>query len=230
MPRRASPRSPRPASSREHRAVIYEVSHRTRYRYSAPISISHHVLHLAPRTCEHQRCHAERPRGHPCARLLGRRYRLFRQSGHLPDRAGIAHRAVVPQPEPGRGERHPAAAAGHDRAVGDRGGAARRRPVGGRSRDPRAHLRIALHAREQRSRRLRRGLVRTGPAAVRCRPRSHQPHPPRLRLRARRHLGIDPGRPGVLRSAAASARTSRTSRSQRCARSASRCATSAATW
>ena len=36
--------------------MIYEVSHRTRYRYSAPISISHHVLHLAPRTCEHQRC------------------------------------------------------------------------------------------------------------------------------------------------------------------------------
>jgi transglutaminase-like putative cysteine protease len=36
--------------------VIYEVSHRTRYRYSEPTSISHHVLHLAPRPCEHQRC------------------------------------------------------------------------------------------------------------------------------------------------------------------------------
>jgi transglutaminase-like putative cysteine protease len=37
--------------------VIYAVSHQTRYRYSAPTSISHHVLHLAPRTTEHQRCH-----------------------------------------------------------------------------------------------------------------------------------------------------------------------------
>src|SRR5919106_4929273 len=56
MPKRASPRSPRPASSRDHPAVIYEVSHHTRYRYSKPTSISHHVLHLAPRPCEHQRC------------------------------------------------------------------------------------------------------------------------------------------------------------------------------
>jgi transglutaminase-like putative cysteine protease len=37
--------------------VIYEVSHHTRYRYSEPTSISHHVLHLAPRPCERQRCH-----------------------------------------------------------------------------------------------------------------------------------------------------------------------------
>ena len=37
--------------------MIYEVSHHTRYRYSAPTSISHHVLHLAPRPCEHQRCY-----------------------------------------------------------------------------------------------------------------------------------------------------------------------------
>jgi transglutaminase-like putative cysteine protease len=37
--------------------VIYEVSHHTRYRYSEPTSISHHVLHLAPRATEHQRCH-----------------------------------------------------------------------------------------------------------------------------------------------------------------------------
>jgi transglutaminase-like putative cysteine protease len=37
--------------------VIYEVSHRTRYRYGEPTSISHHVLHLTPRPCKHQRCH-----------------------------------------------------------------------------------------------------------------------------------------------------------------------------
>ena len=37
--------------------MIYEVSHHTRYRYGEPTSISHHVLHLAPRPCEHQRCH-----------------------------------------------------------------------------------------------------------------------------------------------------------------------------
>ena len=37
--------------------MIYAVSHRTRYRYSEPTSISHHVLHLAPRPCEYQRCY-----------------------------------------------------------------------------------------------------------------------------------------------------------------------------
>ena len=29
--------------------MIYEVSHRTVYRYSQPVSISHHLLHLTPR-------------------------------------------------------------------------------------------------------------------------------------------------------------------------------------
>ena len=32
----------------------YEVRHRTVYRYSQPVSISHHQLHLAPRRCDHQ--------------------------------------------------------------------------------------------------------------------------------------------------------------------------------
>ena len=32
----------------------YNVSHRTTYRYSQPVSISHHVLHLAPRACDRQ--------------------------------------------------------------------------------------------------------------------------------------------------------------------------------
>jgi transglutaminase-like putative cysteine protease len=32
----------------------YDVRHRTTYRYSQPVSISHHVLHLAPRACEGQ--------------------------------------------------------------------------------------------------------------------------------------------------------------------------------
>jgi transglutaminase-like putative cysteine protease len=36
--------------------VIYQVSHHTRYRYSRPTSISHHILHLSPRACDHQRC------------------------------------------------------------------------------------------------------------------------------------------------------------------------------
>jgi len=35
----------------------YEVRHRTTYRYSQPVSISHHVLRLAPRRCEHQLLH-----------------------------------------------------------------------------------------------------------------------------------------------------------------------------
>jgi transglutaminase-like putative cysteine protease len=36
--------------------VIYEVSHRTVYRYSQPVSISHHLLHLTPRTAVFQTC------------------------------------------------------------------------------------------------------------------------------------------------------------------------------
>lgn len=41
----------------ERRSVIYEVSHRTHYRYSIPVSLSHHVLHLTPRPCANQICH-----------------------------------------------------------------------------------------------------------------------------------------------------------------------------
>ena len=37
--------------------MIYDISHRTRYRYAQAVSISHHVLHLAPRPCPHQTCH-----------------------------------------------------------------------------------------------------------------------------------------------------------------------------
>jgi transglutaminase-like putative cysteine protease len=37
--------------------VIYDVSHRTSYRYSIPVSFSHHVLHLSPRPFTHQTCH-----------------------------------------------------------------------------------------------------------------------------------------------------------------------------
>lgn len=38
------------------RAILYEVSHRTTYRYSVPVSFSHHVLHLKPRPSLHQTC------------------------------------------------------------------------------------------------------------------------------------------------------------------------------
>ncbi len=37
--------------------MIYDVSHRTRYRYSIPVSFSHHRLHLTPRPCVNQVCH-----------------------------------------------------------------------------------------------------------------------------------------------------------------------------
>lgn len=37
--------------------VVYEVSHRTTYRYSIPVSFSHHLMHLTPRPCAHQTCH-----------------------------------------------------------------------------------------------------------------------------------------------------------------------------
>jgi transglutaminase-like putative cysteine protease len=38
-------------------SVTYEVSHRTTYRYSIPVSFSHHLMHLSPRPCAHQTCH-----------------------------------------------------------------------------------------------------------------------------------------------------------------------------
>ncbi len=34
--------------------MLYDVSHRTTYRYSMPVSFSHHVLHLIPRSCARQ--------------------------------------------------------------------------------------------------------------------------------------------------------------------------------
>ena len=34
--------------------MIYEVSHRTIYKYNHSVSISHHVLHMLPRQCRHQ--------------------------------------------------------------------------------------------------------------------------------------------------------------------------------
>jgi transglutaminase-like putative cysteine protease len=35
--------------------LIYEVNHKTFYRYSVPVSMSHHLLHLEPRDTAHQR-------------------------------------------------------------------------------------------------------------------------------------------------------------------------------
>jgi transglutaminase-like putative cysteine protease len=37
--------------------MIYSVSHRTTYRYGEAVSISHHMLHLLPRTAGNQICH-----------------------------------------------------------------------------------------------------------------------------------------------------------------------------
>lgn len=36
--------------------MLYDVSHRTTYRYSMPVSFSHHVLHLIPRGSDRQDC------------------------------------------------------------------------------------------------------------------------------------------------------------------------------
>jgi transglutaminase-like putative cysteine protease len=36
--------------------VNFDVSHRTTFTYSQRVSISHHLLHLAPRSCPHQLC------------------------------------------------------------------------------------------------------------------------------------------------------------------------------
>lgn len=40
---------------KERPAVAYHVRHRTAYRYGAPVTMSHHLLHLEPRDTGHQR-------------------------------------------------------------------------------------------------------------------------------------------------------------------------------
>ena len=40
--------------------MLFDVRHRTTYRYSQPVSISHHVLHLMPRRSDRQIVHASR--------------------------------------------------------------------------------------------------------------------------------------------------------------------------
>ena len=35
--------------------MIYDVSHRTIYRYSTPVAQSQHIVHMSPRTVERQR-------------------------------------------------------------------------------------------------------------------------------------------------------------------------------
>jgi transglutaminase-like putative cysteine protease len=37
--------------------MIFDVSHQTTYKYSQPVSISHHMFHLSPRTTSRQICH-----------------------------------------------------------------------------------------------------------------------------------------------------------------------------
>lgn len=37
--------------------MLYDVSHRTTYEYSIPVSFSHHMLHLTPRSSDRQVCH-----------------------------------------------------------------------------------------------------------------------------------------------------------------------------
>ncbi|MFW5680186.1 MAG: transglutaminase family protein [Pseudomonadota bacterium] len=39
--------------------MIYEVRHRTDYTYTAPVALSHHLLHLEPRTTHRQQVHAQ---------------------------------------------------------------------------------------------------------------------------------------------------------------------------
>ena len=36
--------------------MIYQVSHSTQYKYSEPVSVSHQMLHLTPRTGKRQNC------------------------------------------------------------------------------------------------------------------------------------------------------------------------------
>lgn len=57
-------------------SIVYEVSHRTFYRYSIPVSLSHHVLHLTPRPCANQICHRATLRitPTPTAQASGRDY------------------------------------------------------------------------------------------------------------------------------------------------------------
>ena len=144
--------------------------------------------------------------------------RLLRQPGPLPDAAGAAPAAHHHGQERRRGRR---AAPPPDAtpAVGDRA-----RPRAARTAHPTAldayqFVFESPHVAVDDDRaRLRRAVVRRGPAAARGRARPHAPHPPRVRLRPDAPPRWPRRWPTCCASGAASARTSRTSRSPACAR------------
>lgn len=92
--------------------MIYEVRHRTDYTYSAPVALSHHLLHLEPRTTFRQRVHAQSLLVEPMPAWGDRRQDAFgnparaitidREHKHLAVEARATVEVALPTwPEPG---------------------------------------------------------------------------------------------------------------------------------
>ena len=208
--------------------MIYEVSHRTVYRYSQPVSISHHLLHLTPRDGGFQACRdtAVEITPAPTVRAPGIDYFgnpttfVTIQQNHVELVLHALSSIEVERPaDPERG-RHA--------GLGGGARAGSQRPLAGGPGGARVHLRLALRAAGRRAARLRRHLVPAGPAGPGGCARADPSHLHRLHLRARCHHPGYRRRCEPSRCAAASARTSPISRSPACARSGCRPAMSAA--
>ena len=208
--------------------MIYEVSHRTVYRYSQPVSISHHLLHLTPRDGGFQACRdtAVEITPAPTVRAPGIDYFgnpttfVTIQQNHVElVLHALSSIEVADRPIPDAAAT-PAWEAVREQALDDRSPEALEAleftfaspyvPLA-------AELRAYAAASFPPGRPILAGCARADP-----------PHLHRLHLRARRHHPGHRRRCERSRCAAASARTSPTSRSPACARSGCRRAMSAA--
>lgn len=72
----------------------YEIVHRTVYEYSSEVSVSHHVVHLTPRTLPHQQCLRHELVVEPAPALVTHRDDYFGNSTRFFTMAG-AHRTLV---------------------------------------------------------------------------------------------------------------------------------------
>ena len=157
------------------RAMIYEVSHRTVYRYSQPVSISHHLLHLTPRDGGFQACRdtAVEITPAPTVRAPGIDYFgnpttfVTIQQNHVElVLHALSSIEVADRPVP-----EPAATPPWEEVRGRRPTTLARGAGGAR-----VHLRLALRAAARRSFAPMPPLVPAGPPGPGRGPRTHPPH------------------------------------------------------
>ena len=135
--------------------MLSDVRHRTTYRYSQPVSISHHVLRLAPRPCDHQVLHESSivVSPHPAVRSDALDYfgnpvtYLTIQEQHEQLSIEARSRVDVAAPPP----REPSRTTPWDRIFGQ----LERKRFARRDRDAAVRVRLAIRAGDDRPRGLR---------------------------------------------------------------------------